>query len=50
MCTIEQSVSEFGHMTIVLVNQTKTIQKVTESQLTNLVWSFWYSIHCMCNL
>ena len=40
MCTIEQNVSVFGHMTIVFVNKIKTAQKVTESKLTNLVWSF----------
>jgi len=47
MCTIEQNVSVFGHMTIVFVNKIKTAQKVTESKLTNLVWSFEC---CMCDL
>ena len=34
-------------MTIVFVNKIKTAQKVTESKLTNLVWSFEC---CMCDL
>ena len=47
MCTIEQNASMFGHMTIVFVNKIKTPQKVMESKLTNLVWSFvvFWALH-----